>query len=437
MERTAQESFDEAAYRDKLIAHGLDRDSAANTARKMAEARRGENLIDELVAQGTSQKDAHLRRVMREGKRHEPAKVADLFGGLAGDKAAPAAKTTAKKPAATKGEKAEKTEKPAPKVPAVVANARDLAVPKAPARTKRDDEIIAAGAQIADAAPSGEDMAFMHAIMCQVGLPRSKVGHKDATTGKWVDAIEFERTCGNAALSVAAGKLWDGQQFVQQPIPYGALPRLMLGWMNTFAVRHKTPEVPVGNSAAEFLRMLGKDTSGGKKGGYTVFRTQMAALSACRMTLGFNAAGKAYTYDGKPIKQFEAWLNNTSEQPALWPGCVVFSEDYYKTLIAHAVPIDVRALSALKGSALAMDIYCMLADRLHRISGRPVLLYWANLRDQFGQEYQGKDPDKDFKKKFLPALRDVLAVYPQAKVKQVTGGLLLLPSPPPIPYKAA
>lgn len=207
--------------------------------------------------------------------------------------------------------------------------------------------------------------------------------------------------------------------------------------MNTFAVRHKTPEVPVGNSAAEFMRLLGKDTSGGKKGTYTMFRAQMHALSACRMTLGFNAAGKAYTYDGKPIKQFEAWLKSTPEQPALWPGSVVFSEDYYKTLITHAVPIDVRALSALKGSALAMDIYCMLADRLHRISGRPVLLYWANLREQFGQEYQGKEPDKDFKKKFLPALRDALAVYPQAVVKQVTGGLLLLPSPPPIPYKAA
>ena len=82
-----------------------------------------------------------------------------------------------------------------------------------------------------------------------------------------------------------------------------------------------------------------------------------------------------------------------------------------------------------------MDTYTMLADRLHRITGRPVLLYWTNLRDQFGQEYQGKDPGKDFKKTFLLALRDALAVYPQARVKQVAGGLLLMPSPPPIPYK--
>ena len=49
--------------------------------------------------------------------------------------------------------------------------------------------------------------------------------------------------------------------------------------------------------------------------------------------------------------------------------------------------------------------------------------------------YTGKDADKDFKKKFLPALRKVLAAYPQAKVQQVRGGVLLNGSPPPIPLK--
>lgn len=394
------EQFDAAAYRDRLIAGGIDPTSAAEVAAKTAAAR---------ATSATSGNSSASKFEPRNG---------DLFDQLT--QVGMPKKISADKKVAT--------------VPAVYSTARDLVPPKA-ARTKRDGKIVAVAAKISDELPSGEDMAFMHAIMCQVGLPRSRVGHKNAD-GKWVDAIEFERQCGGAALSVAAGKLWDGKQFVQQPIPYGALPRLMLAWMNTFAVRHKTPEIPVGNSVAEFLRILGKDTSGGKKGGYTVFRTQMQALSACRITLGFNAGGKAYTYDGKPIKQFEAWLNTHDSQATLWPGVVTFSEDYFRTLISHAVPLDVRALSALKGSALAMDAYTMLADRLHRITGRPVLLYWANLRNQFGQEYQGKEPDKDFKKKFLPALRDALAVYPQAKVKQVTGGLLLMSSPPPIPYKA-
>ncbi|CEE80915.1 putative replication protein A [Xanthomonas citri pv. citri] len=299
--------------------------------------------------------------------------------------------------------------------------------PKTTPATAREERLIKTAAEIAGERPDDDDRAYMHSIMCQVGLPRSKV-----------DGTSFERHSGDAALLVEAGKLWDGKQFVQQPIPYGAMPRLMLAWMNTYAVRFNSPEIPVGDSASEFLRMLGqKNITGGERGTFTNFRKQVQALSACRMTLGFNANGRAHTYEGKPIKHFEAWINLEEKQRALWPGSVTFSQDYYLTLKDHAVPLDLRAFMELKGSALDLDVYAWLAQRLHRIEGRPVVLYWTNLRDQFGQEYQGKEADKDFKKKFLPSLRRVLAVYPDAKVKQVTGGIMLMASPPPIPYKGS
>ena len=129
--------------------------------------------------------------------------------------------------------------------------------------------------------------------------------------------------------------------------------------------------------------------------------------------------------------------NKDTQQKALWPGVMLLSEGYFSELIANGVPLDNRALHALKGSALALDVYAWLAHRLHRIEGRPVILHWKSLREQFAQEYQGKDADKDFKKKFLPALQAAQAVYPKAKVKQVTGGVMLLSSPPPIPFKGA
>ena len=336
----------------------------------------------------------------------------DLFG------AAPAARSKTGDP---------RPSKPKPAQPPKAVPASLAVIPpkhKAKEATRHDLKLVEASAEIAGARPDGDDMAFMHTIMCQVGLPRSKV-----------DGTSFERHSGNSALLVEAGKLWDGQQFVQQPIPYGTMPRLMLAWMNTYAVRFKTQEIPVGDSASDFLRMLGKNVNGGKRSSYTTFRQQVQALSACRMTLGFNANGKAQTYEGKPIKRFEAWLDNTGEQRSLWPASIAFSDEYFSTLVDHAVPLDMRALMALKGSSLAMDVYVWLAERLHRIEGRPLILHWANLRAQFAQEYQGKDADKDFKKKFLPALQAALAVYPRAKVRQVTGGLLLMASPPPVPYQ--
>lgn len=303
------------------------------------------------------------------------------------------------------------------------------ALEKAPVvRAQPVQSLIESSATILQDAPSGSDIAYLHAILCQVGLPR---GPK-AVEGQTV----FERICGGAALRVTAGALWNGAELVQQPIPYGANPRLVLAWLNTQAVKTRSAVIPVGESAAEFLRLLGKQSTGGRNGTLTSFKKQIQALAACHMTLGFNAAGRAYTYNGQPVKQFEAWITPRDEhQRPLWPGVVTFSDDYYKSLIDHAVPQDVRALYALKGSALAMDVYAMLAERLHRITGRPVVLHWKALREQFGQEYTGADPDKDFRKSFVLALKKVLAVYPKANVKQVYGGLMLMPSPPPIAYK--
>lgn len=282
----------------------------------------------------------------------------------------------------------------------------------------RDQKLIKSSAEIATTQSSGEDIAFLHAVLCQVGLPRAKV-----------EGREFMRRSGAAWVNVQAGYLDEGHGPVLQPIPYGVMPRLGLAWVSTFAVRNKEREIPIGDSAAEFLRLIGMDSQGRR---YATLRRQMHALAACRLQLGF----RGRTYNGQPIEQFDAWLaNGDGQQKSLWPGTMVLSEGYFNSLLDSAVPLDNRALHALKGSALALDVYTWLAHRLHRIEGRGVTLHWRALREQFGQEYRGKDPDKDFKKEFLPALKKVLAVYPQAKVKPVTGGVLLTRSPPPIPYK--
>lgn len=287
--------------------------------------------------------------------------------------------------------------------------------------TRHEVNLIEASTAISIEPPTGEDMAFTHAVLCQVGLPRSKV-----------DGERFMRQSGAVWVSVQAGILDEGRGPVLQPIPYGAMPRLALAWVSTFAKRNNTREVPIGESASEFLRLLGQSTTGGPRGSFTTLRKQMHALAACRLQFGY----KGRTYNDQPVEQFDAWVaNRDAGQKALWPGVMVLSESYYRELITHGVPLDNRALLALKGSALALDAYAWLAHRLHRIEGRPVILHWTALREQFAQEYKGKDPDKDFKKEFLPALRAALAVYPKAQVKQVTGGLMLLASPPPISYK--
>lgn len=396
---TDKADFNEAEYRQQLIDLGTPPDQAADVAARTAAAR--------MKPAGTFDAAA-----VKEAAKNRPAA------------SAPA---SASQVPMVDGQAAELLAAEAPEFVGpltVLGSARRI--PIRSARPSKDAAIIAASAQIADEPPMGDDLAFLHGVLCQVGLPRSKV-----------DGNEFTRQSGSAALSIQAGKLWNGEEFVQQVVPYGTLPRLILAWMNTYAVRHKTAEIPVGDSASEFMKMLGKAVTGGERGTLGMFKKQVNALAACRMTLGFTRGDRAYTYDGKPISAFESWIKGeNSPQKALWPGVVVYSKDYMQTLQTQSVPLDWRALAQLQGSALAMDVYTMLADRLHRItSPKGVKLYWHNAREQFGQEYTGKEADKDFKKKFVPAMRDALAVYPAARVVPIRGGILMLPSAPPIPYK--
>jgi len=287
--------------------------------------------------------------------------------------------------------------------------------------TRKAQRLIDTSVKIATEPMGGSDIAFAHAILCHVGMPRSKV-----------EGNEFIRQCGGAILKITGGDLWDGRELIAQPIPYGPMPRLIMSYLNTYALRLSSPEVPVGDSASAFLRMLGKGTNGGTRGVFPSFRKQTQALAACHMVLGFTANGIAYTYNGQPVQEFQAFVNDKNEQPSLWPGVVRLSDEYYRTLKEHAVPLDLRALADLKGSALALDIYYWLAQRLYRIEGRPIVLHWKALRDQFGQEYTGENAEKDFKTKFTTAFNQVLLAYPTAKAKRVTGGLLLAASPPPV-----
>ena len=411
-------AFDEAAYRAELIAAGLPAEDAAAVAAKTANARRDAlnaneyrlKLID--AGMGVDQAKQAAATAARflatpEGRAAEAQRLDGFqsLGSIVGASLPTGAKKAAAAPKAQRKEPAiiQRTAKPG----AVI--------------TAQQNKLLGVGAQIAATTQDeyGEFMSFTHAVLCQVGLPRSKT-----------DAREFMRKSGDAWVNVQAGWLDEGKGPVQQPIPYGAMPRLALAWVSSYAKRYSTREIPIGDSAADFLRLMGYDRQGGR---YSTLRPQMHALAACRLQLGF----KGRTFNGQPVEQFDAWVaDGKAGQRSLWPGVMKLSEGYFNSLMDSAVPLDNRALHALKGSALALDVYAWLAHRLHRIEGRPVILHWKSLREQFAQEYTGKDPDKDFKDAFLPQLRNVLAVYPQAKVKQVTGGLMLMGSPPPIPKKS-
>lgn len=270
--------------------------------------------------------------------------------------------------------------------------------------------------------PHPEKVDFLHAVLCQVGMPR-----------KHVEGRIFERNNGAVSMILEAGRLYRRGRWVDMPLPYGTRPRLVMVYISSEAIRTKSRTIEIGDSMYEFLKRLGIDPSGGPRGGYTMFKKQMEALVACRMNLGLSLPDRDITINTQPISRFEAWLVCQGPERPLWPGVLDLSQEFFDTLTAHAVPLDHRALGALKHSALALDIYAWLAHRLCRIrESKGIMISWSNFKDQFGQEYNNS---RNFKRTFLEALRQVNAVYPDAKLEQIHNGFILKPSPPPIQKK--
>lgn len=281
-------------------------------------------------------------------------------------------------------------------------------------------QITTPAASLADAA-GDEDPSFLHAVLCQVGLPRSPTKER-----------AFIRSSGTASLRIEAGQWFDGRGWQDMPLPSGTRPRLVLFHVCSEAVRTRSPVVEVENSSSAFLKRLGI-----AKGGESMrqFKHQMLALAACRMQLGYQTASRVVNLKCDPIEQFEAWLQHADNgQRVMWPGVMTLSGKFYETLIEHAVPLEPGAIAQLQNSALALDTYTWLAHRLCRVKQNAgAMLPWRALQEQFGQEYSNP---KDFKRELSGALRKALAVYPAARVEKVRGGLRLYPSPPPVRRKS-
>lgn len=260
------------------------------------------------------------------------------------------------------------------------------------------------------------DILFQHALLCQLGLPRRRVKERI-----------FERRSGAASLLLEAGRWYTGLGWEPQPLPYGTRPRIVMINVCAEAVRTKSRTVNVAHSVRGFLRRLGIDGSGYSMRG---FKRQMIALSCCHMQLGFRTDRGVGQIDSKPISRFEAWVTDEDSQRGLWPGELELSAPFYESLIDHAVPLEPGALRLLQNSAMALDVYCWLAHRLCRVKhAAGIVLSWWVLKEQFGQEFADV---REFRRSFLEAMQKAVAVYQDARLEIVRGGLKLLPSPAPI-----
>lgn len=214
--------------------------------------------------------------------------------------------------------------------------------------------------------------------------------------------------------------------------PYGTIPRLLLAWLSTEAVRTKEPRIVLGDTLAEFMNSIGVTAhSGGKNGSITRLREMMKRLFAADMAIVQSGAGQDFR-SGKFTVADEMnlwWSKQRPDQAGLWQSTVTLSSRFFNEVTQHPVPVDLRALRALRQSPMSIDLYCWLTYRMFALR-KPTTVPWEALRVQFGS---GAERDRKFREILKRSLGQVLEVYPHAKVEPTQSGLLLSPSLTSVP----
>jgi len=256
-------------------------------------------------------------------------------------------------------------------------------------------------------------VVYSPVTMLQLSLPSHKP--EDSCTA-------WETKNGESDILIYSGKKQDDKKhYIDVGLPHGSLPRLVLFYINNWVKVTKRQDVFLGYSAAQFFAKLGlsrqdnsyerlRDLEKLLRCGFTVTRRYAAMeIDSSSGNLPFSGEGTRTEY-----KQFssivEEWQDKN--QSALR---ISLSDTIFQSILENPLPASMDVIKKIKNSALKLDIYAFLAERLHRVEeGETEAVKRSDIEALFGNN--SADKSKFFREKFKPALASVLKVYPEAKV---------------------
>lgn len=215
-------------------------------------------------------------------------------------------------------------------------------------------------------------------------------------------------------------------------LPSGTLPRILLSWVCTEAVRTKEPVLSLGSTLAHTLRELGLKNTGGEKGDITRLKRAMTTLFSAMISCRYEGRDSWALSNVLLADRVEWWQPQDRAHAGQWESKLVLSRAFFQECIDHPVPVNLIAMKALSHSSLALDIYVWLTHRMSYLK-KKTLIPWVSLQAQYGSNYaQGEQGLRDFRRAFLRELKKVVTIYP-AKVSTSEVGLVLYPSKPHVP----
>lgn len=254
------------------------------------------------------------------------------------------------------------------------------------------------------------DMGLAHTGFAFTALP-----HRKTSLNIW------RRESGNVKLLIEGGI---DENDAPIGLPYGAMARMILLYLQTQAVRNQSRQVELGSNMNKWLSAMGISV-GGKT--YKLVKEQSYRISRCRLTFFTQAEGAKMVSNGAFVR--DAIVSDADIDGKDWKEMVTLDEAFYESLIKHPLPLREIAIKQISGKSKALDIYIWLAYRLHALVDK-VQISWTALKNQFGTDYKSVAL---FRSDFIDPLRLALAVYPEAQVEwDDKFGLTLYPSPSPV-----
>ena len=282
--------------------------------------------------------------------------------------------------------------------------------PQAVYHWTRDDQADA----LVAAREAESDTGFMMRLLVLCTLPRTNPG----------DRFQYVRTNGPWRLTLA--------RTGEAKLPYGTLPRLLLAWVCTEAVRTQSRTLFLGRSLAEFMRSIGiTDDSGGDRGDRTRLRNQMQRLFSASVQLAYEREGRATSIGSLVADRTDFWWDpRRPDEPVLWDSTIELGEKFFDEIIASPVPLDMNVLKAMKRSPLGLDLYLWLTYRLFGLA-EPFTLTWRQLYRQFGVNQRAdKATLSNFRADVLRELGKLKDAWPGFDYGTPKGCLRLRPTRP-------
>ena len=273
--------------------------------------------------------------------------------------------------------------------------------------------------QLVAAREADPNLGFMARMLALCSLPRTNPGRR----------TQYVRRNGPYTLGMTAG--------VNNKLPYGNLPRLLLAWVSTEAVRTQRRELVLGRSLSEFMRKLGLESEGGGAwGARTRLRNQMERLFRSTVSLVYENERGSASISSLVADRTEFWWNlKRPDEPVLWDSKVKLGEEFFQEIIRYPIPLNMNILKALKRSSLGLDLYMWLTYRTFTLK-KPVRLRWSDLYRQFGvnpAQARDKRTVDNFRTDCLRELKKIEVAWTGLNYGLARGALIVAPSTPEIP----